>query len=91
MFRNLKSLPSHAFVRKQSVRGLSSFINAKCSLNVHIHRSYDCPGAAADILQILKLNHLNMTHLDGSLHSYTFEGLSIFFFIYFSHNFQNIT
>ena len=35
------------------------------------------PGAAADILGILKSNRLNLTHLDGKLHCFSFEGASI--------------
>ena len=55
----------------------ASDILAKTSLQVHIHRSYDKPGAAADILGILKANRLNLTHLDGKLHCFAFEGATI--------------
>ena len=53
----------------QTVQQLSSRVRRipklapKISIRVHVHRSYDKPGAAADILGALKNHGLNLTHL----------------------------
>ena len=62
--------------RMLTVRQLSSKVRRipklapKISIRVHVHRSYDKPGAAADILGALKNHGLNLTHLVSHCHSF---------------------
>ena len=47
------------------------------SIQVHIDRSYDKPGAAADILAVLKRHGLNLVHLDSKLHCFSYDGATL--------------
>jgi len=52
-------------------------LSPKMSIRVHVHRSYDKPGAAADILASLKNHGLNLTHLSADLHCFSYDGATI--------------
>lgn len=63
--------------RRFSSVGLSPKIKPMSTISVHIDRTYDKPGAAADILAIVKKHHLNIANLECKLHCFSYDGATL--------------